>query len=74
MFAHLPSIPMKRILQLPLLPQEVLPVQAFLVHMEKQRRLKLGPDAPPMEQGSVLAFISLAYHLPYCLFQKAKLS
>ena len=70
MFAHLPSIPMKRILQLP----EVLPVQAFLVHMEKQRRLKLGPDAPPMEQGSVLAFISLAYHLPYCLFQKAKLS
>ncbi|CAE7294359.1 unnamed protein product [Symbiodinium pilosum] len=28
-------------------------VEAFLVHMEKQRRLKLGPDAPPMEQGEV---------------------
>ena len=30
-------------------------LQAFLVHMEQQRRMKLGPDAPPMEQGGVHA-------------------
>eukprot|EP00435_Cladocopium_sp_Y103_P035220 s1158_g9.t1 len=26
-------------------------VQAFLMHMEQQRKMKLGPDAPPMEEG-----------------------
>lgn len=26
-------------------------VQAFLMHMEQQRRMKLGPEAPPMEEG-----------------------
>jgi len=28
-------------------------VEAFLVHMEQQRRMRLGPEAPPMEQGEV---------------------
>ena len=27
-------------------------LQAFLVHMEQQRRMRLGPEAPPMEQGT----------------------
>ena len=26
--------------------------QAFLMHMEQQRRMKLGPEAPPMEEGA----------------------
>jgi len=26
-------------------------VEAFLMHMEQQRRMKLGPEAPPMEEG-----------------------
>ena len=25
--------------------------EAFLMHMEQQRRMKLGPEAPPMEEG-----------------------
>ena len=29
--------------------------QAFLVHMEQQRRMRLGPEAPPMEQGTGFA-------------------
>ena len=25
--------------------------EAFLMHMEQQRKMKLGPDAPPLEEG-----------------------
>ena len=27
-------------------------VQAFLMHMEQQRKMRLGPEAAPMEEGA----------------------